>query len=748
MDDLIRREEEAWLGRVLVEAKRLFDENIQNDEKLREDALETQKDMWEELGPISAGDGMTKLITFMEYIDAMKRQKRGHVFHEKLRDKYARMLLSPYFGRIDFRREGSDGSNKHYIGLSNLLDENYKVLVCDWRAPVSGMFYDFETGPASYECPNGTISGELTLKRQYKIAAGKIEYMFDSSLKIDDEMLQQILSRNTENRMKAIVTSIQREQNRAIRNERYQHLIVAGPAGSGKTSVALHRAAYLLYKHRDKVASRNILIFSPNEIFNDYISNVLPELGEENLMQTTFAAYMQKALDVGMRKESYAGMMEYLLEGRDRSTYPARVANIRFKSSAVFMEVLEKYAEGLNREERRFPDLVLNGKPVASAAELDELYNGEYRALPLKRKLERMRARMLFLLKAREDERVREIISELRDTGAYSDKARLRRDGLAAVKRESSALRARIEGLTAFDLLSHYRRIFDARELFKNAGAAGKLDEMRAYTLENLDAGQLFYEDQAPLLYLEGAFGGAPKTAETKFVIIDEAQDYTPLQYRILRQHFRHANITLLGDPDQAINPHMNAGGFEELFGIFPGENTLLMRLTKSYRSTLEISAFAKTLLPGEECAEPVERHGDAPEVIGLPDRRAIHRRLVSDIEAYLERGYRSIGILARTRREAEGVYRSLKGKTKVRAILDPEDGFDGGAVVMPSYLAKGLEFDAVIVYDAGGGNYACEEERKLLYTVLTRALHALRVYYAGELTPLLNKAAPERERG
>ncbi|HMM32700.1 MAG TPA: UvrD-helicase domain-containing protein, partial [Clostridia bacterium] len=424
MNDTEQTLELQWLDEVLAEANRQYQENCKGDEKLRADALQTQKELWEEVGPVSVSNELDQLVEFMEYIGTMKQQKRSHAFLERQKEKYQKIAASPYFGRIDFA-QGVGTEKPYYIGTFNLIDKDYKILVYDWRAPVSGMFYDFETGPASYECPKGVIEGALTLKRQYKIEGGKLVYMFDSELKIDDEMLQQLLGKSADSKMKAIVTSIQREQNRAIRNEQYQNLIVQGPAGSGKTSVALHRAAYLLYKHRSEITEKNILIFSPNGIFNDYISNVLPELGEENLMQTTFESFMHHALRSELATESYYSMMEYLFEGRERPTFAARSASMRIKSSASFHKLLKEYAVYAQADGMHFEDLYFKKKLLLSAQEQKKLFSEDYAFLPFVRRLEKLKSRMQYLLKPEEDALKKQVAQTLAEEKRILDRQEL-----------------------------------------------------------------------------------------------------------------------------------------------------------------------------------------------------------------------------------------------------------------------------------------------------------------------------------
>ena len=738
MDDREWQQERERLNRVLSEARKQFNENCETNEKYEAEAIATQRDLWEDIGSISASGGLNQLVDFLEYIQTMKIQKRSYRFVETLKVKYAKMLLSPYFGRVDFREMQDAEAKQYYIGTFSLINDEYEILIYDWRAPVSSLFYDFEIGEAEYECPKGMIAGAISLKRQYKIANGNIEYLFDSNLKIDDEMLQQMLSKNADSKMKAIVTTIQREQNKAIRKEQYKNLIVQGTAGSGKTSIALHRVAYLLYKYRDKITSKNILIFSPNAVFNDYISNVLPELGEENMLQTTFEEYMHSALAVSLKKESYYDMVEYILAFRDRPAYQERIRDIQFKSSLAFRDALKKFAEYMKTESRNFCDIVFQDKLIISSEEMQRLFEAESSSLPLSGKLEKIRARVLYLLTAREEERAKEVMSELGDAGDFFDRMDLKKESRRIVRNETKDIRAAIDQLTQFDLVGVYKKLFERLPLFMAADTCKEIDEIRRYTLENIDAGQLYYEDQIPLLYLQGALGGTLKTSEIKFVIIDEAQDYTPLQYEIFHQLFQHANITMLGDLDQSIAPFMNLGSYANISHIFSQDSTLMLNLTKSYRSTVEITMFARKLLSKAVSAEAVERHGAEPIVVGFPDEEAIRGRILHDIKAYSEKGFQSIGVITRTRKEADEAYQALKGEVPLKAILSGEDGYVPSAVILPAYLAKGLEFDVVILYNAGGGNYHNEDERLLFYTACTRALHVLCVYYSGQITPLL----------
>ncbi|MFL0197746.1 RNA polymerase recycling motor HelD [Clostridium sp. WILCCON 0269] len=734
--------ENEWLQEVLKEARKQFNEKHDFKERFKKDAIKTQRELWQDIGSVSVSNGLQQIVDFMQFINTMKMEKRSHEFTRKLEKKYERMLLSPYFGRIDFFEKGDKKAEKYYIGISNLINDNYDILIYDWRAPVSNMFYDYEIGEASYECPEGIIDGKLTLKRQYKINDGKIEYMFDSNLKIDDEVLQDILSKSTDSKMKTIVTTIQREQNKVIRNEEYKNLIVQGPAGSGKTSVALHRIAYLLYKHRDKIKPQNIVIFSPNNIFNDYISNVLPQLGEDNMYQTTFREYMHMALGSELIKENYCEMMEYILVSKKQDSYQKRIDNIKFKSSMEFVNILKQYVSYLEKMDRNFTNIIFRGNLIISSKDIQELFFKDYIQLPLKRRLEKIRERILFLVEPYKKLRIEEVASNLEDSDSYMDKVEIMKRSTLIVKEEMKNIYYEIDRTTELDLVDIYKKLFEKFEFFYTSSntkySETEIDEIKSYTLENLNTGILNYEDQPPLLYLKGAIGELPKTSEIKYVIIDEAQDYTPLQYEIFHQLFESASITILGDLHQSINPFMNVGDYSNISNIFSKDNTCIINLTKSYRSTIEITKFSRRLLNKEISDECVERSGEEPLLLGFIDEEAIKEKLLEDIKIYNAKGYKSIGIITRTVKEAEELYSFLKDKVHVKSIMKDDDEYVSDTLVIPSYLSKGLEFDVVLIYNAGDGNYSYEEERLLLYTICTRALHTLCIYYSGKITPLL----------
>jgi len=731
-----------WLEKVLSEVRMQLEEKRSFKDNFRKEAIETQRELWENVGAVSVENGLQQVVDFFQCINTMKIQKRSHEFERKLVDKYENMISSPYFARMDFKEEGEEKVEKCYIGISNLINEDFHFLIYDWRAPISSMYYDYEIGSAHYKCPEGIINGRISMKRQYKISDGKIDYMFDSNIKIDDEVLQDILSKSSDNKMKAIITTIQKEQNKAIRNEKYKNLIVQGPAGSGKTSVALHRIAYLLYKHRDIITAKNIVIFSPNNIFNDYISNVLPQLGEENMLQTTFKEYMHKVLEDVDGKEDYCEMMENIFGDKSEQSYDIRIKSLKFKSSVEFVNLLKVYIKHLEKMSRDFGDITLREETIISAVQIQELFYKDYESLPLKRKLEKLRQRIVYLIEPYEKRLVDKVVEEMKKSHEYLEKNEIVKASKSLVGGEIKAIVNEVEEKTKFDLLDCYKSLYEGLEGFlKMANIKYDIEsirEIKRYTLENLRAKKINYEDQIALLFIKGAIGGIPKTEEVKYVIIDEAQDYAPLQYEIFNQLFNKANKTILGDISQSINPYMNVGSYNNVADILKPEDTSIINLTKSYRSTMEITKFSRKILSEEIHDDYVERSGDCPKLIGLLDEEEINERIVKEVKAYKDEGHNSIGIITKNIDEAQRVYNYLRGRVNVKIIVSEDDEYVNDIIVIPAYLAKGLEFDVVMIYNASDLRYRDEEDRLLLYTACTRALHVLDIFYLGNVSSLL----------
>ena len=593
------------------------------------------------------------------------------------RSQVLRLLDSPYFGRIDFLRNGMRSKSKIYIGIHN-FETDEEILIHDWRAPVSSMFYDFEVGEAQYNTPSGVIQGKIGLKRQYRIRSGELEYMFDSSLKIDDDILQEALSHPSSRRMKNIISTIQREQNKIIRDEESQCMLIQGVAGSGKTSIALHRVAYLLYRFKEELSSRNILIISPNKVFADYISNVLPELGEENITAMEMENFVRSLLGWNFKFQTFYEQVEALVQERDDKMK----TGIRLKASLAFAKRLEEFARWLELNNFQ-PSAIYVAGACESPARLKVIYNCT-QDKPLK-------------------ERINEIVDViLRDAG--SCKRGLRAD----IRRKIAQM------FQVTDAFSAYRLFFEKiqREQYAPVKKA-KMD----------------YADVFPYLYLLPYFEKVTFYNPVKYLLIDEMQDYTPVQYMVLKKLF-NCKMTILGDSLQAVNPYSSTR-LEDIRAIFTSAVTL--ELNKSYRSSYEIMQLAQKIIYSEKL-QPIERHGEVPIIAGYENGESMLNAITERVRAFKQSGYKSLGIICKTQEHARTVFQAVVDACPEASLLDSASkGFPGGVMVVSSHLAKGLEFDSVIVPDVSAKEYCTDVDRHLLYVACTRAMHHLYLCYVGE---------------
>ncbi len=661
--------------------------------------------------------------------------------------------------------------------------------------------------------------------------------MYDNDLTIFDEILQDTLGKATGDRMKAIVNTIQREQNRVIRDEGRRLLLVQGAAGSGKTSIALHRAAYLLYKHRDRMSSHDILMVTPNRIFEDYTSPVLPELGEEPLAQSSFAdlardllrpeqnaepdvpdeadgtheprmidagetpttvenasAEPQAASPLPHRLEDLADQLEYLLDLRGTPGADIRSAGVKLKSGEAFVRVLDSYADHLTSGDLGFPGLVYRGQVLMSTREAADLVFREYTYLPFVRRIEKAKRRMMWILDRARSKRYEELRHEIASdpNEIHLLQKDIKEQAARRAAEEFEPLRKLVHSFRPVSFVEAYRKLYAEAGLLKrlleeavsgpmgdsqeNSAPRGSrpsndvLEAIRRDTLERLDSGVVPYEDLGPLLYLKGLLEGLPQSTGIRHVIVDEAQDYGALQFRVLRMAFPNASFTVLGDLNQTLSPAAHVGdggtGYEgAIRGLGAGKDTELVRLEKSYRSTKEITEFTKAILREGQPVEPIERPGERPLIIRARDRDSLAAAVAADIRGLQEEGFRSIAVICRTARESWTAYESLKAKISqaediakgnrdsvnktsrsqggIRLVSKHQRKFIRGALVIPSYLAKGLEFEAVIIYDAGNRSYGHPDDRLVLYTACTRALHRLHVYHTGRISPVLADVDP-----
>lgn len=683
----IEQEEKARLDACLQS----IDNNLQSiGARLNAHAqeIQTNKDyLWEARRDM---DHIEK-IAVRETID--QKMRSGEVLQEQ-QQKLKKLKKSPYFGRFDFARDDAVRTSGEavYVGVHDFRDEETdRTLVHDWRAPIASLFYDYEVGPARYQAPSGEITGQLTRKRQFRIRQGKLEFLLETDVNIVDEVLQEELSRSSDEGMKNIVATIQRDQNAIIRDAEAQTLIIQGVAGSGKTSIALHRIAFLLYRFKDTLSSDDILIISPNRVFADYIGNVLPELGEEQVGEIGMETLAGELLGHKYRFQSFAEQTAQLLDKND-SAMKERIAA---KATTDFLKQIDAYADHLEASSFQ-AEMWRVGRKLVPDWFFEETWR-KHRGLPF-------------------TERVAEVVKAAEhNIGLYYN--------YELLTHERQSLREAVRGMARkITLREAYKQMFawmERPDLFKPAG------------------GMLEYADVFPLIYLKMRLEGVDNPRkEVKHLLVDEMQDYTPVQYAVLGKLFS-CRKTILGDASQSVNPY-SASSPEDIQRVLRAPAPV--KLTKSYRSSWEIMQFALCVSPNEEL-EPLERHGEAPQVIPCKRPSDAKARIVDEIEAFRASNHNSLAIIAKTQKQANRLQRQLMEDSVETRLLDANsEGYSAGIMVCTAHLAKGLEFDRVIVPDASANTYHTDLDRNLLYVACTRAMHRLTVITPGEPSQFLPK--------
>lgn len=736
--------EQNYLQHVLATIDYLIEETQARMLEQKKYIVEVRERIWQEI-PHVARDWDELLEIFASERDILP-ETRSYIANQQMLKRLERARYSPYFARIDFLPKGASSVQHVYIGYCGIgKPGSDELLVYDWRSPIASMFYDFELGDAYYEGPDGLIEGTILLKRQFKIANGSIEYMFDSDLKIDDEILQRVLSRSADDKMKDIVTSIQREQNRVIRDDKSKLLIVQGVAGSGKTSIALHRAAYLLYKHRRRLTSQNILIFSPNRVFSDYISAVLPSLGEENILQMTFYDYVQGMMEDRFRVFSLNEQMEAVLTEADSAHLKAAVLSMRYKSSEKFLDLLRDFVDYFQRDGISFSDVVFDGKVVISREKLSRLYREDYAFLPVKKRLRRIWRRVRYLLRPLKRTRFETIRAGLvKDPNrVFVSEQDLVRETVIQLRREIKAALADVQKVLEFDVLNLYIGLFQDEaicdKMAEGFASRDDFEAVRRLTLEQLQAGYASYEDALAILYLKATLEGVEGLSTIKHLLIDEAQDYSLFHYEILRHLFPKCRITLLGDLNQSIYPNARIQDYSTVANILGVRDPAYVELRRSYRSTKEIVDFTSQILPNVNI-EAIERHGERPHLVKVGKDQAAF--IAETVKKWQGAGVESIAVICRTAAASQKVYEQLAEYQELnpRLVTIDDNRLPLGTIVLPSYLAKGLEFDGVLVPDAE--EYTADDIY-LFYTVCTRALHRLQLHFSDQVPLLLRQVDP-----
>ena len=606
----------------------------------------------------------------------------------RLRKRFKKMQDSPFFGRVDFRYDGDEEAETFYIGIGNLSEGAGSLpLVYDWRAPVSGLFYDYDKGPASYEAPSGIFEGEVTSKWQYKIRKGKMLYEFESDVKIDDEILGAELGSNGEVQLKNIVRTIQKEQNEIIRNTKDKIMVIQGAAGSGKTSVALHRIAYLLYHDRENLKSSNVLILSPNGVFADYISHILPELGEENIREMSFDLFAYREL------KEIVGDCEDRYDQIERTVLNPKIQEIcREKQSPEFVSKLDGFVLRLEDELMNFRDVEYRGCTL-SEKEIIDLFYFKFLDVPL---LSRMHSVAEYFI---------DLVETLRD-----------RD-LSDEERE--------------EVMECFRSMYETRDCYVLYSRFLEKEGYRPLPHCQIEKRRLRYEDVYPVLYLKYTLYQCRNHHGIKHVVVDEMQDYSWIQYLLIHKMFP-CRMTILGDKAQTMEDET-----QDVLKFLPkifGKDIRKIVMNRSYRNTMEVAQYANHLT-GIEDMELFERHG---EPVDERTFSSTEEALETVLEKWLNRReeFETEALIFLTEREAEHAFLYIEKRLKEIApeaenqlcyMNRDSQSFKKGLTVTTFYLAKGLEFDQVfgIFEEDRESGLQCQAK----YITATRALHELHMY-------------------
>ena len=677
----------------------------------------------------------------------------------------ARSLQKPYFTRVDFTADDVGASETFYIGKMSLIREaDNALLIADWRAPVSNLYYEGRLGRAAYAAPEGEIAGEITLKRQYVIEKGEMQDFFDIDITANDDFLQAALGSSKDSRLKDIVSTIQAEQNRVIRADMVRPLIVQGAAGGGKTTIALHRIAYLLYNFEKRLSPHNIMILAPNRYFLSYISEVLPDLGVENVFQTTFADFALAFTDEeeNLRVRYASEKLAYMIHHPQHAQAVARVSTI--KSSLTFKNLINRYVDELVAAmlPEDGADYALDEYVLMPYAEVRRLLCEEYSFLPVQKRIGEVRKYLKSALQKEKPEILRRLhftydfyVGMIKDEMPEDSEARRAR--ITAVLNERDAKIARIEKLskdavrrylkktTLSSAFQYYRRLMMDEDLLCRLGAnvltAAEWQAVHAQSAPLLKGRQkaVEEEDLAALMHIHFRLFGN-EYYDLRHIVVDEAQDIGLFQLFVLREVMNSDSFTILGDLCQGIYAHKGVKDWAAVADrIFKGK-AVQQTLVQSYRTTVEIMDAANVVIAklglDVPLAQPVIRHG-APVVTEIcADEEAAAAYIRAQLESFRADGLQSMAVLCKTIAECDALAERLNDDNAgapVIVLRGTESSYGGGAVVMPAYLAKGLEFDGVILANASDAVYTDDPlDIKLLYIAMTRALHRLAVVRRG----------------
>lgn len=755
MTDATQAREQAHLDQVIDKIKAAEQEASQKIKSAKKDIDTISGDFNEIRMNTTTYSGMMDTAMSVRAQQQLLDERENSWQHAADRlETFRRLEAKPYFARIDFTEQSGQEPETIYIGLASFADSPDHFLVYDWRAPISSIYYEGELGEVSYDTPDGQQTVNVKLKRQFQIEDGVIVTLYDTAETVTDQMLLAALNNHSSTKMKSIVTTIQRTQNRIIRNTDADLLFVQGAAGSGKTAAVLQRVAWLLYRYRGNLNSSQVILFSPNQLFNDYIDQVLPELGEHNMVQLTYYQYVNRRVP----RLKVATIQERFLA--DQEGVSARASQLL--SSLTYFNAVTRYAKRLGFDKHlHFKNLLFNKKVFFSKEKIAELYYSFNQNYNLGNRLDATKQELVRMLNRRissemrtkwVENRIQTMSKEELDViyheheGEFKDeeaenKYLARRIVMEAFK----PIKKAIDHNRWMNINAQYIHLLRVTpKLVKLADFGLTKEEWDGYVQDQLAAlkdGRMSSNGISVYLYLYDLLTGKRGQREIRFVFIDEVQDYDAFQLAYLKFSFPKARFTLLGDLNQAIFTHNNARGLLQQLGtMFDPEKTKVIQLTRSYRSTKQITDFTKAILKDGEAIEAFERTGQLPRVLTAQSEQAALNQVLTTLEAD-QAEHDTTAVIAKTLADAKQIAALLKeAGQKVTLIQTENQRLVPGTIVVPSYLAKGLEFDAVIVWDANKEKYHGDEERQLVYTICSRAMHALTVTSVGPVTELISQ--------
>ncbi|HFD2046089.1 TPA: UvrD-helicase domain-containing protein [Clostridium perfringens] len=692
----------------LVEEKKLEEvSNILNEEMLSyinkrkfvtQYILDYRKNAVEEYK-----DDEDKLIEYFDHERYVKEQAFTTI--DKKLKELTILKESPYFGRVTFNDLEFDQKDTLYVGRFGVTPEgSYEPVIVDWRAPVASLFYHGSLGEVSYTSPDGPIKCDIEGRRQIIVKKGELKGVFDSAIDVKDDILQMVLSNNSSDKLKDVIMTIQQEQDEIIRKERTSNIVVNGVAGSGKTTIALHRVAYLLYNYRKELEDK-VLILGPNGIFMEYISQVLPSLGEVGVKQETFASFALKEMDSELYIMSFDKYLEKILS-KDKEF----IEDAKYKNSYEIIKDLDNLVKEMDKDYFRVEDVKYFGDLVISKEEIEEMFNKHYEYMPLFRRSEKIKRIILSKIKDKRDEKVWELNEEIR-----KEKEKLTPEELL-IEENNLEFRRKLR------IREIVKEVMDSRA--KLDSWISREDVLDIYDRFNGNKKEYTINDLAPILYLAIKLEGKKATKDYRHVVIDEAQDYSPLQFKVVRELTGTKYFTVVGDVNQRLIKYSDLAPMMELGKIFDDVNPEIYNLNKSYRSTYEIMEYANKYLD-EDRIIPIVRHGKPVEEIEFHNNEELSESIIESLKEFSNEGLESIAIITRDKEELEKVYNLISNKVHLVKFDNEDVLYKGGNVIIPSYFAKGLEFDGVIIVDNGSSKD--ENEDLIKYIMSTRALHRLK---------------------